>query len=90
MGYEWDPAKSTANLRKHGVKFSDASMALEDEHALPIPDESSLEEERFLSLCMDPLGRIIVVVYTWRGQNLRVISARKATRRERAQYEASR
>ena len=89
MSYEWDPEKSAANLLKHGIKFSDASLALEDERALTMRDDSSHAEERFLSLCLDPLGRVLVVVYTWRGENIRVISARRATRRERERYEAS-
>jgi len=58
----------------------------DDVFAITIPDESSAEE-RFMTLGVDALGRVIVVVYTWRGEAVRIISARKATRRERRQYE---
>ena len=84
---EWDPAKARANLAKHGIHFPDAVSALEDEQALTIRDSSSTEEERWITLGMDALGRILVVVYTWRGEHLRLISARPATPRERRQYE---
>ncbi len=70
MAYEWDPAKEKANYAKHGVHFADAVGALEDERALTEPDDST-SEERFKTLGMDFLGRIIVVVYTYRGENIR-------------------
>lgn len=72
---------------KHNVDFADAAIALEDAQALTLPDETSAAEERFVTLAMDPLGRILVVVFTLRDEQVRVISARKATRRERKQYE---
>ena len=84
--FEWDPKKAEANLGKHGVDFADAALALEDEHAITIPDAASASEERFLTLGMDPLGRVLVVVYTWRSEKIRLISARKATRRDARQY----
>jgi uncharacterized DUF497 family protein len=87
VGYEWDPAKARDNLRKHGIDFADAALVLEDEQAITMPDEASTPEERFITLGMDPLGRVLVVVYTWRADNVRLISARKATRREQRQYE---
>jgi len=90
MGYEWDPAKAEANARKHGIDFADAAIALEDEGALTLEDTSSRFEERFVSLCADPLGRVLVVVFAWRGDDIRLISARKATGRERRQYEEER
>jgi uncharacterized DUF497 family protein len=86
VSFEWDPRKADANLRKHGVDFADASLALEDEHAITIPDPASALEERFVTVGMDPLGRVLVVVYTWRSETIRLISARKATRREARQY----
>ena len=85
----WDPVKAAANLRKHGVDFADAETALSDEGAITIPDRHS-DEDRFVSIAMDALGRILVVVYTWQGDDLRLISARKATRAERRQYEGKR
>ena len=86
VSFEWDPRKADANLRKHGVDFADAALALEDDHAITIPDSASGSEERFMTLGMDPLGRVLVVVYTWRSEKIRLISARKATRRELRQY----
>ncbi len=87
MGYEWDPAKARQNLRKHGVDFADAVTVLEDEAALTIRDPFSEQEQRWITLGMDALGRLLVVVYTWRGDRIRLISARPATPRERRQYE---
>jgi uncharacterized protein len=83
---EWNPAKAPMNLRKHGVAFADAVAALEDERALTIRDPA-VEEERWVTLGSDAFGRILALVYTWRGDRLRLISARKATPAERAQYE---
>ena len=88
MGFEWDPFKAEANLEKHGVDFADAAIALEDDMALTIADPASDDEERFVSLCSDPFGTLLAVVYTWRGERIRIISARKATGRERQRYEA--
>jgi len=90
VSLEWDPAKADSNLTKHGVDFADATLALEDERALTVPDDASATEDRFITLGMGPLGRILVVVYAWRGDRIRLISARKATRREREQYEERR
>ena len=83
--YQWDTAKAVSNLQKHGVAFADAVTVLEDNAALTMQDEAS-EEERFVTLGMDALGRLLVVLYTWRGDDIRVISARKATRAERVAY----
>ena len=85
--YEWDEAKNRSNQAKHGVHFAEAVIALEDERALTMPDEDSEDEQRFATIGVDGMGRVLVVVYTWRDDNIRVISARKATRRERAAYE---
>ena len=79
MSYEWDEEKQRQNLRKHSVEFADAVSALEDEDALTSPDDDSDEEDRFVTLGADLFGRILVVVYTWRGDMVRLISARKAT-----------
>ena len=83
---EWDPAKARANLRKHGVRFADAVTALEDPNAISVRDERS-DEERWISVGLDSLARVLVTVYTWRGERIRLISARPATRRETQQYE---
>jgi uncharacterized DUF497 family protein len=82
---EWDPRKAAANRRKHGVDFADAVTALHDELALTVRDEHP-DEERFVTISTDALGRVLVVAYTWRGERVRLISARPATRSERKQY----
>lgn len=89
MAYEWDPEKAKANLLKHYIRFADAVIALEDERALTIRDIYSEEEERWVTLGMDAFGRLLTVVYPWRADNIRLISARLATARERRQYEKS-
>ena len=89
MMTEWDPRKARLNARKHGVQFADSVAVLEDERALTMRDPSAHEEERWVTLGLDALGRALVVVYTWRGERVRLISARKATARERRRYEES-
>jgi uncharacterized DUF497 family protein len=84
---EWDPGKVRLNVRKHGVSFADAVASLEDEGALTMRDPFSDDEERWVTMGRDVLGRVLVVVYTWRGERVRLISARKATARERRRYE---
>ncbi len=73
MDCEWDPAKARLNLAKHGIHFADAVSALEDDSALTIRDPHSEDEERWITLGMDALGRLLVVVYTWRGEKVRLI-----------------
>jgi uncharacterized protein len=85
--YERDPKKAELNRRKHGVDSADAVLALEDEQGLTISDPFSDEEERFISIGADPTGSLLVVVHTWRGDRIRLISARRATSRERRHYE---
>lgn len=87
MEFEWDSEKAATNLEKHGVDFTDAALALYDPLALTILDENQ-QEERFITVGMDALGRILVVVYTWRGERIRIISARQAIPGERRQYES--
>jgi uncharacterized DUF497 family protein len=85
--FEWDALKAAANLSKHGVDFADATTALEDSLAATIRDPNSRGEDRYITIGMDALSRLLVVVYTMRGEALRIISARQATSRERRQYE---
>ena len=87
MSYQWDPAKARANFAKHGIHSADATATLEDELALTIRDPFSSSEERWITIGMDSLGRLLVVIYTWRGDDVRLISARAATSREKLQYE---
>jgi hypothetical protein len=86
---QWDPDKAAGNLEKHGIDFADAATALEDELALTMPDEDA-DEDRFVTLGTDALGRLLVVTYTWRDDEHRLISARPATRPERRAYEGKR
>lgn len=90
MEVEWDANKAASNLRNHGVDFADAASVLLDDMALTILDDSVDEEDRFVTLGMDALGRLLVVVYTWREDILRLISARPATTGERRRYESKR
>lgn len=87
MDVVWDPEKARENLKKHGVRFSDAETVLFDPSALTREDMESEGEQRFVTVGMDTLGHILVVVYTYRGEDIRLISARFATKRERMQYE---
>ena len=87
VSFEWDEAKARANTRKHrGVDFADAVAVFDDGAAVTIPDEDSVDEERWVTIGTDGFGRLLVVVYTWRGLNIRLISARRATRRERIEH----
>ncbi|MGO9449775.1 MAG: BrnT family toxin [Candidatus Binataceae bacterium] len=87
MEFEWDPNKAANNFSKHGVRFAEAATVFEDEAALTMADDDP-DEERFLALGLGSMGRILVVVYTTREDRIRIISARKATRQERSQYES--
>jgi uncharacterized protein len=73
---EFDPDKARNNLRKHQINLADAEQALRDPLALTREDPDSRDEQRFVTLCMDISGKILVVVYTFRGVNIRLISAR--------------
>ena len=90
MEYGWDPAKAAANLKKHGVRFADAVVSLEDPLGLTGPDPDASGEQRFLCLGADPSGRLLVTVYTPRGRVTRIISSSKASRAERRTYETKR
>ena len=87
---EWDSRKAASNLKDHGVDFADAATVLFDDMAITVADDSVDEEERYVTLGMDALGRCLVVVYTWRDEAGRLISARMATRVERRRYEGER
>jgi uncharacterized DUF497 family protein len=89
--FEWDPNKAQANVRKHGVQFSEATGIFSDDYAITIPDdESDPDEQRFVTLGMGTKGRILVVVYCYRRENIRIVSARTAGPPERQEYEAQR
>ncbi len=89
MIYEWDRGKAAANRLKHGIDFADAATIFGDELALTI-EELSADEPRFVKMGTSAIGQVLVVVYTWRGDGIRLISARAATPRERRSYERAR
>jgi len=82
MSATWDPNKARANFRKHGVRFSDAEAVLLDPKAISRDDPTADDERRFVSLGLDVVGRVVVVVYAYREEDVRLISARRATRNE--------
>ena len=85
MGEE---SKAGANFRKHTVRMPEAIPVFDDPHAITITDdESALDEQRFPTLGMGAAGRLLVVVYIWRGENIRIISTRPAEAHEREDYE---
>ena len=88
LKFEWEPQKAKINLKKHGVSFAEASTAFEDVLSLTIDDPlHSSEEERLVLIGMSFKNRLTIVVHTERGDNIRIISARKATKKERKYYE---
>ena len=92
MGFEWDEdSKAGINFRKHGVRIPEAIPVFDDPYAITVTDdESAPGEQRFITLGMGATGRPLVVVYTWRGENIRIVSARPVEAHERAEYEAER
>ena len=91
MRFEWDPLKAEANRRTHGVSFAEAVTVLEDNFALTREDPDAVEEPRFVTLGMSNLGNLLVVVYMYGEPDIiRVISAWKATKRQRVLYEKDR
>jgi uncharacterized protein len=87
MKVTWDPKKAATNLLKHKIRFSDAESVLFDPYALTIEDKDSEGEQRHISIGMDCIGRILLVIYTYRSDEIRLISARKATTKEKKSYE---
>ena len=91
MRFEWDPPKSQANLRAHGVSFAEAVTVLEDDFALTREDPAAVDEPRFVTLGLSNVANLLVVVYTYQEADaIRLISAWKATRRQRKAYEKGR
>lgn len=87
---EFDPEKARSNHSKHGVSFAHAEQALRDQFAVTIQDPDHHVEQRFLTLGMDAIGRILVVWHTQRGERTRLISARKASPNETRSYHGQR
>jgi len=88
LEFEWDAEKALRNVRKHGISFREAAMVFNDGFAITYYDDAhSDHEERLLTLGISDLGRVLVISHTMIGENIRLISARKATRHERNLYE---
>ena len=86
MEYESDPAKALINQRKHGVEFDEAVTCLLDPMALVREDDDAIGEHRYVLVGMSEVGQALTVCYTMRGEVPRLISARKATRKEQQSY----
>jgi len=87
MHVTWDPNKAEINFKKHGIRFSDADAVLYDPFAMTLEEHDVANEQRFVTVGSDAVGRIIAVVYSYRADTIRLISARKATPKERKKYE---
>ena len=88
MNFEWDPEKAARNLRKHGVSFEEAATVFGDPLATTYYDpDHSVAESRYITVGISRSGRLLIVAHTDRGENIRIISARRTTRRERKQHE---
>jgi len=88
MRSQYDPAKAAENLEKHKVSFADAEGVLHDPLALTVEDPDAQGERRFVAVGLGSAGDLLVVVYTWRGEEIRLISARRASAKERRRYES--
>ena len=89
--FDWDPAKAASNVRKHGIAFEEAMTVFRDPLARSIVDPESSDEERWVSLGEASTGNLLVVVHTWVDTDpdrsaVRIISARRASRKEARQY----
>jgi len=87
MRFQYDRAKAAENLKNHKVSFADAEGVLEDPLAITIEDPDAEGEKRFVTVGLGSAGELLVVVWTERDEDCRLISARRATRKERKQYE---
>jgi uncharacterized DUF497 family protein len=88
VNFEWDPRKAAQNLRKHGVSFQEAATVFGDPLALTFDDpDHSITEQRYITVGMSSEGRVLIVAHADRGENIRIVSARKTSRRERRHYE---
>ncbi len=86
MRFQFDPQKANTNRKKHKVAFPDAEGVFYDELAIHIEDYDSEEESRFIAIGMGSTGQILTVIYTYRGEEIRLISARRATGKEVKYY----
>ncbi|MCU0598851.1 MAG: BrnT family toxin [Desulfobacterales bacterium] len=90
LTFEWDPQKAISNFEKHGVSFEEASTIFQDPLSITIDDPLHSESERrMVHIGISHKNRLLVVVHTERGDNVRLISARKASQKERKHYESN-
>lgn len=87
MKFQFDPAKAKSNIKKHKVSFADAEGVFYDPQAIHKEDPYSEQEDRWIGIGMGSASQILVVVYTFRSDEIRLISVRQATRREVQEYE---
>ncbi|MEE3718217.1 BrnT family toxin [Tumidithrix elongata RA019] len=88
LAFEWDEQKETENIKKHGIGFQEGKTVFNDPLSITLSDPiHSIDEDRFIDLGFSNQGRLLIVVYTERQQNIRIISCRKATNKERSFYE---
>ena len=88
LTFEWDEIKAEENLRKHGISFEEAKTVFNDPLSITIYDpDYSTDEDRYLDVGLSSAGRMLVVCYTERGANIRLISSRTASKKERQSYE---
>ncbi len=88
LEFEWDPDKAESNLRKHGVSFHEAGTAFGDPLSITFYDpDHSEDEDRYITIGRSTESRLMTVSHTDRGDNIRIISPRRASRRERKLYE---
>lgn len=88
MEFEWNPDKAKLNLEKHGISFQEATTVFNDPLSVTFPDpDHSIGENRYVIIGVSKFGQLLVVSHTDRGEKVRIISARKATRQERRFYE---
>ncbi len=89
MKFEWDTEKARKNERKHGVSFQEALTVFQDALSLTYPDTNhSADEDRFLIIGLSSTGNVLVISHIFRNDSIRIISARKATKKERYFYES--
>jgi len=88
VNFEWDPGKARQNRRKHRVSFQEAATVFGDPLGVTYPDpDHSISEQRFITVGMSSADRVLIVAHIDRNENVRIISARKTTQRERKHYE---
>lgn len=87
MTFEYDPQKAQTNWQKHNVSFAEAEFVFYDPLAIHDIDPDATDEDRFIAVGMGNSGLLLVVIYTMRGEAVRLISARRATRQEAKAYE---